>query len=309
MGACGETGYFIHRNRGRAVSALGLSHVKGLGSATAKARYCKVKVRHKSLTNNRKTAPLNCLTIRLLTESLLVARQRIFIATAHAPPFSCTPISDLLGAGRLTVPLNSSRGEPALIAVVVAGKRKRSVTAVSATPSRCCPNTRCWTPLSGATTQPFSPDWQTRGVGESRAFHPGVVRRTREVCITDTARPAPPCWPIWKLFSALTVCIGLGPLGPVLARWRGRAHGRGLGVGVFAPSGLDEKQRRADARAGATQSFVASTAARDWVATTQKMRLAAQRLRIAWRVTVANQRRLPLGLRPRSMSRDGRGAP
>ena len=189
------------------MSALGLSHVRGLGSATAKTRYCKVMIRRKSLTDNRKTAPLNCLTIRFLTESLLVARQRIFIATAHAPPFSCTPTADLLVAGRLTVPLNSSQSEPAMIAVVVAGKRRRSVTAVSATPSRCCPSPRCWTPLLGTTAQPFSRDWQTRGVGESRASQHGVVRRTRQVCITITARPAPPCWTIWKLFSALAACI------------------------------------------------------------------------------------------------------
>ena len=291
------------------MSALGLSHVDGLGTTTAKARYCKVKARCKSLCIIRKAVPLNCLTIRFLTESLLVARQRISIVTVHAPSLLYTPLADLLAASRLTGSLNSSRSEPALIAVVVSGKKRRSVTAVSATPSRCCPSPRCWTPLSGTTAQPFSRDWQTRGVGESRAFQHGVGRRTRQVCITDTARPAPLCWPIWKLFSALAACIGVGPLGPVLARWRGRARRRQVGRDVSTPSGLDVKQRRADARAGATQSFVASTAGRDWVAATQKIRLAAQRPRVARQMTLANQRRLPLGLRPRSVSRDGSGAP
>lgn len=72
------------------MSAFGLSRVERLGPANAKARYCKVELQAKPLINNEKTDPLNCLTIRLLTESLLVARQRIFVAPTRQSVSSST---------------------------------------------------------------------------------------------------------------------------------------------------------------------------------------------------------------------------
>ena len=291
------------------MSALGLSDVDGLGSATAKARYCKAELPFKSLNKHRKTAPLNCLTIRFLTESLLVARRRIFVATTHAPPFSRTLTSNPFAVSRPAVSPNSAGRECACIAVVMAGKRRSSAKIVSASPSHCCPSPRCRTPSSRANKPPFSRGWNTRGLADTRTPQPGVVRRRREMCIAGVTNPAPSRRPISTQLSARAARVCIGPLGPELARWRSAARWRRDGGGVSTPSGLDGDRRRADAREGTAPILVASMAWPDRVAARRNMRVAASRLSIAQGWVIVNSRRVLLNLCVPGECRDGSGTP
>ena len=291
------------------MNTLGLSHVDGLGSATAKARYCKAESPFKSLNQHRKTASLNCLTVRFLTESLLVARRRIFVATTLAPPFSRTPTSNPFAVSRPTVSLNSAGRERARIAVVMAGKRRSSAKIVSASPSHCCPSRRCRTPPSRANEPPFSRGWNTRRLADSRTPQPGAVRRWREMCIAGATNPAPARRPISTQLSARAACVCIGPLGPELARWRGAARWRRDGGDVSTPTGLDGERRRADAREGTAPISIASMARPDRVAARRNMRVAAQRLSIAQGWVIVNSRRVLLNGCLPGECRDGSGTP